>query len=57
MHLTYIIWVYTFLESDEFDDIPIKLNTILEEVSYDVEHLPELQVSFYSDWNAFAIYH
>lgn len=51
MHLTY---KYTlFLESDEFDDIPIKLNAILKEVSYDVEHLPELQVSFYSDWNAF----
>ncbi|XP_060878235.1 uncharacterized protein LOC132950711 isoform X2 [Metopolophium dirhodum] len=32
-------------ESDEFDDIPIKLNTILKEVSYDVEHLPELQAA------------
>ncbi|KAL5240559.1 hypothetical protein ACI65C_007969 [Semiaphis heraclei] len=32
-------------ESDEFDDIPIKLNTILEEVSHDVEHLPELQAA------------
>ncbi|XP_050053352.1 uncharacterized protein LOC114124456 isoform X2 [Aphis gossypii] len=32
-------------ESDEFDDIPIKLNTILQEVSYDVENLPELQAA------------
>ncbi|XP_022162051.1 uncharacterized protein LOC111027877 isoform X2 [Myzus persicae] len=32
-------------ESDEFDDIPIKLNTILEELSYEVEHLPELQAA------------
>lgn len=43
MHLTYKYVL--FLESDEFDDIPIKLNAILKEVSYDVEHLPELQVS------------
>jgi len=50
MRLTYIILVSVFLlESDEFDGIPIKLNTILEEVSHDVEHLPELQVSFYSE--------
>lgn len=35
------------LESDEFDDIPVKLNNILKEVSNDVEYLPELQVSFY----------
>ncbi|XP_025197941.1 uncharacterized protein LOC112596463 isoform X3 [Melanaphis sacchari] len=32
-------------ESDEFDDIPIKLNTILQEVSDDVENLPELQAA------------
>lgn len=35
-----------FLESAEFDDIPVKLNNILKEVSDDVEHLPELLVSF-----------
>ncbi|XP_025419497.1 uncharacterized protein LOC112689843 isoform X2 [Sipha flava] len=29
-------------ESDEFNDIPMKLNNILKEVSNDVEHLPEL---------------
>lgn len=43
--------MYIFLESDEFDEIPIKLNKILEEVSNDVEHLPELQVSLLQSLN------
>lgn len=39
--------MYTpFLESSECDDIPSKLNDILVEVSNEVKHLPELQVSF-----------
>ncbi|VVC27014.1 Hypothetical protein CINCED_3A017071 [Cinara cedri] len=29
--------------SEEFDEIPVKLNKILEEVSNDIENLPELQ--------------
>lgn len=39
--------IYTFLESSESEDIPIKLKDILIEVSDEVKHLPELQVSFY----------
>lgn len=35
-----------FLESGEFDDIPTKLNKIVDDVSNDVEHLPGLQVGF-----------